>query len=584
MNENEQIAQMPDLWVQSSLEDVFENSEKPIDSADILELHMAKNEFESGQLVIRSRYPLSNVTVTIDSLSGTDSSKISTVSVRTVKNVHCRKNTASESEGLYVDPESRRCLAPSSVPAYLVGEQKRGAQGCTDILSDMTTAFWITVFVPPTAVEGTYTGCIRVESDQVTVTRTIKVYVYNVVIPTADSQNAYNNTTWYISCGVLPGVEKNDGTSFGTETQTKDVYGFDNFSEDWWKLLENIADEMKKYRQNCIYVPLFYLLAPDMTIDETGAYNFNWEKFDRFINTFIEHGETKLFEGHHLIHKRGDWDKGYSGWTFKKEDDGGIGLGWAPPSSDEYRDHLTKLLESLSQHLEEKGLLRMFIQHCADEALTKCQLDDAKIVYEIIKKTAPSIKTIDACNKACLPVFGDLLDIYVPRLDEYHLEKDQFDHLKKSGLELWQYTCCGPQENYLSRLEDYKLASTRLLHWYSFKNGISGYLHWAYNLWCFGASKNKPFDELCSFMDLPGDAWIVYPDVEGKSVFQSPRNEAMRDGIEEYELFKMYEALNYDAAYELVDTIVKSAIEHDKTPESIINTKIKLLKGLEKSV
>lgn len=563
-----------EVWVENALEDVFPNSSKPGDASTVLELHTARNEYESGQVVVRANTTLTNVSVAAGPLIGPDGARLERVTVRKLNYVHLGKNTASEEEGLAISPESRRAAAPAIVPAYL------SHSDAVIIDSGNTTAFWITVHVPPGTPAGEY-GCpIRISSDQANGFCTLRLKVYDVTIPDMNHSSSYNNTIWFISCGVLPGVEMDDGTSLGTETQTEDVYGFANFSDDWWTLLRNMAVEMGKYRHNCIHVPLFYLLAPDMSIDEEGRYTFQWEKFDRFVQIFFEYGSAKRLEGQHLIHKRGSWNKGYSGWLFKRNPDGSAALDWAEPSSSEYRKHLEQLLRALTAHLSDKGWLPAYVQHCADEALTEDQLADAKIVYEMIREYAPAIKSIDACNKACIPVFGDLLDIYVPRLDEYHDTKDEFDALKGEGKELWHYTCCGPQENYLSRLEDYKLASTRLLHWYSFKNGLNGFLHWAYNLWCFGEKKNNPFIEVCTRFGFPGDAWIVYPDVPGKSVLQSPRNEAMRDGIEEYELFAMYERIDKAGAHRLVDRIVKSAAEHDLRADRILDVKVELLQVL----
>jgi Domain of unknown function (DUF4091) len=109
----------------------------------------------------------------------------------------------------------------------------------------------------------------------------------------------------------------------------------------------------------------------------------------------------------------------------------------------------------------------------------------------------------------------------------------------KAGGEAWFYTCVFPQGRYLNRFIDYPLLKTRLLHWFNFRHGLSGYLHWGGNFWDGDPYQNTEII-INAGQDLlpPGDAFITYPWREENSIHSSIRLETMRDGIEDYELLR----------------------------------------------
>ena len=127
------------------------------------------------------------------------------------------------------------------------------------------------------------------------------------------------------------------------------------------------------------------------------------------------------------------------------------------------------------------------------------------------------------------------------------------------GRELWYYTCIGPQGEYLNRFIPYHLIKTRLIPWYVYKIGATGYLHWGYCWW----RTSDTFDS-----KQTGDEWLVRPDVENYDVFTSVRNEAQLDGIEDYELIRLLEAKDPEAARKLVDTMITDATTYSRDGES----------------
>lgn len=112
----------------------------------------------------------------------------------------------------------------------------------------------------------------------------------------------------------------------------------------------------------------------------------------------------------------------------------------------------------------------------------------------------------------------------------------------------------------MNRLLDMPLIRTRFLHWGNFLYDLTGYLHWGFNQY---EEAQDPFESNCPVHVAgnsdkrlpPGDTHIVYPGLEGP--WGSMRLEAMRAGIEDYEIFKVLEKKDK----KLADTIVRSCMK-----------------------
>lgn len=555
-----------DIWVADSLTDIWVDSVRPSNASRVLEVNTCKNEYESGQVAIRSSTPLTGLSVSVSNLTGAEGAQITDVTAKFVGTVNCRANSGQ------ISAENLRFTAPqSAVPVYFRTESS------IPLVANTTVSSWITVYVPSAAKAGRYSGTITINSNQGIETCQLIVNVYDITIPDASDSTAFNNLYTQNLCGLAPDLQS-------AETQNKDVYGYDNFSPDWWLQVENYAKEMNRNRMNVVSVYLYGLLTPDLQIDAAGNYIIDWTKFDRFVQTFIDHGNVKILNGLHLLCKRVDWDTPYVGWIFTKDTSGKITYEWKDPWSTEFDAHLNKLFPQLKDHLVSKGWQSMWYQSVGDEPLTTQQIDADKRIYDRVKNLSNGMKTLEAVNESVIGKFGTSLDVYVPRMDSYVYKKAEFDSLKNNGSSVWYYTSCGPLGDSLSRLEDYKLGSTRYLPWYAYKNAMPGYLNWALNQWVFGYVKNSPYSELCSASNFAGDGWTAYPDVAGRSFFSGPRLTAMRDGIEEYQLLKIYETKNPKEAKALVDAAVISDTQHDLTPSVINQKKLDLLLGASNCV
>ncbi|MDN5217474.1 DUF4091 domain-containing protein [Fulvivirgaceae bacterium BMA12] len=131
------------------------------------------------------------------------------------------------------------------------------------------------------------------------------------------------------------------------------------------------------------------------------------------------------------------------------------------------------------------------------------------------------------------------------------------------------------------------MIKTRLLHWVNYKYNIPGYLHWGFNYWgSKGGITNSgdPYGDVSGMISssgniLPGgDCWIAYPG--NKIIYPSIRLEAMRDGIVDYELLKMYADKFPEEVKNLVGTTVYNFQHYDVNVSEFRIKRRKMLREL----
>lgn len=184
----------------------------------------------------------------------------------------------------------------------------------------------------------------------------------------------------------------------------------------------------------------------------------------------------------------------------------------------------------------------------------------------LIHKIVPEFRLCDAMS------WGDLhgaLDVWVPLNAEYDRHQEEIETFREDGAEICHYVCCVPREyGYINRFMDYPLLSTRYLHWGNYRFNLTGFLHWAANIYQPG---QDPFELNCpehhnaySVGYLPaGDTHILYPGTDGP--WLSMRLEAEREGAEEYEFLTVLAKKNKPLADEICETVFRSFrdVEYD---------------------
>ncbi len=383
-----------------------------------------------------------------------------------------------------------------------------------DLAPDRTETLWITVRAPAAAKPGRRKASVAITSDGKRVARVrFEVRVAPVAVPAARTLKV---TNWL----------------YADQKRLGRFYDIGSDEQRYWEVLGNIGRVLAEHRQNVILTPVFSLARPIVNGDRI---TYDFSRLDRWIETFDKAGLT-IIEGGHLLGRASEYYSPVIVPAYVIEDGKAV-VRRLEPADPRAEQFFATFLPALHAHLKERGWLGRYIQHIHDEPHGA-----ETAIYEkygkIIRKYLPGVPTIDAVGlKQDLKFLEEVTEIWVPVLGSFDSQLDTIAAHVRGGGQAWFYTCIEPQGLHLNRFIDYALLKTRLLHWFNFRHGFTGYLHWGGNYW-----DAKPFENVQPIINdgktlLPaGDSAIIYPDPQRNSVLSSIRLEQMREGIEEYEM------------------------------------------------
>jgi hypothetical protein len=411
-----------------------------------------------------------------------------------------------------------------------------------------TQPIWISIPIPADADKGVYKGEVtisgKIGKKSFSITRDYSVKVYPV---TVDKTSLWV-TNWF-SIDTMQLKWLNGGKSFVP------------YSERHWELISILARKMADYNQNIAIISP--LALSDFTM-EGGRWKTDFTKFDKVVDIFMKEGVIGRIEGGHIGGRESTWISQFVVTVPNQDNDPKKRFDNLPISDPRAQRFYSDFIPALRDHLKEKGWDKIYMQHVADEPIpenVKSYIEIAKFV----RKLAPDFKFIDACHSKDL---GGMLDIWVPQLDYMNRDYEFYNKQHQDGKEIWFYTCLNPKFEYVNRFIELPLLRTRFVHWVNYKFNIPGYLHWGLNFW----GEGDPFGEQTSIQPeggnvLPGgDSWIIYPR-DGK-LFSSIRYDAMRDGIIDYELFRMLEKKDPAKAKGIIDNVIFTFERYDNNIES----------------
>ncbi len=519
-----------DYWLADSLIKVFPNDLPQPDSAGArtVELWAARNQHVSAQLALRSATPLARVSAECDPLKNDAGATISSVQINPVGYVvvatHSEDTPAEELVG----------EAPGWYPDVLLDFP-------IDIKPNWTTSLRVTIHVPAEASPGLYRGTLFVKSGQGAAAQTeIRLNVMGAAVP---RERNLRVTNWF---------------TFG-DRECRQFFKASQFSPEWWNLVGNVARVMGDHRQSVIITSLPLLVRPYV---EGGQIRFDFANFDRWVGIFRSEGGFTHIEGSHLLDRAGGYDEPLRISVFLLEK-GKVQLSELSPDDPRVEPALATFLSALNRHLEEKGWKSIYLQHILDEPHGSEPAYYAKFT-SLLRKYLPGVPTIDAIDADHIaPEVAQNSDIWVPILGRFDDKTGLLQQRVKEGHEVWFYTCLFPRGRYLNRLIDFPLVKTRLLHWLNFRMNLSGFLHWGGNYWTPQPMQNtQPVINMNQTYLPPGDAFIVYPDKDRLAVRSSIRLEAMREGIEDYELLRALARHNPAEADRIADEAVHTFTDY----------------------
>lgn len=533
------------LWPVDSLVKVFPN-DAPEKSRVHVEIWGARGQHLSLQFAVRSATAIKEVSGQISPVKNATGELLDGVSVRQVGYVV----VGSHSED--TPPDELIGDAPGWYPDPLWNLPM-------ELESNRTHTLWITIAVPGNALPGLYRGSLLVRADNRTLARAeFRIHVVSATVPTTRTLKV---TNWF-----------NVG-----DAASRQFYDAPEFSESWWTMVENIARVMADHRQNMVITPLMDLITPKA---EAGVPVYDFSNFDRWVETFRKAGVIGYIEGSHLLGRAGSYDAALTvpAWVLEN---GRITKQELAPDDPRVETYLKSFLSSLSDHLAEKNWKSIYLQHILDEPHGTEPSYYARVA-ELVHRNLPGVLTMDAIDASELPnEIKNNADIWVPQLGRFDNQMQLLRDRMESGHDVWFYTCLFPNKHYLNRLMDYPLLKVRLLHWLNFRYGFTGFLHWGWNFWTPEPMKDtQPVIDANTQLLPPGDAFIVYPDREGKSVYSSIRLEAMREGIEDYELLHVLQQKNPALAEQISEAAIQSLTEYVRDPAAFRQIERRLLESV----
>lgn len=333
-----------------------------------------------------------------------------------------------------------------------------------------TDAIWITVYAPASAEPGEYRGEAVLQSGSQRLAA--GQFQIRVAAATVPEQQTLRVTNWFNT----------------SPEHFAQYYTLSGSSEDdrYWALLANIAGVMAAHKQNVILTPVMELATPQV---EGQKLVYDFTRLDRWVETFDKAG-IPIIEGGHLLGRVSGYQTPIRVPAYVIENGKPVvdKLTADDPRAEQY---LHSFLSALYAHLKQRGWTGRYVQHIHDEPH-----GDERPVYnrfaKLIRSELPGIPTVDAVSlDQDLSFFAEVADIWVPVLGSFDDGMDKIRTHTEAGGQAWFYTCIFPQGRYLNRFTDLPLVKTRLLHWFNFRYGFAGFLHWGGNYW-----SREPFDNV----------------------------------------------------------------------------------------
>jgi hypothetical protein len=472
---------------------VFEDGFNLKIKSDTLSMFGIKGETISGQIVVNSLKDLEKVSVETGTLTDSPGGNVfpeNACEWNFVGSVFLPENASNQPENAVIRK------APARFPDYLMTEKQ------LDISAGKFQAVWLTIKIPKTVLPGNYMGSLTVRCRQGEQKLPMQLTVYPLIMP--DTRHL-KVTEWY------------------TTAQFEKFHGITaKYSQEWFGMLRRYADNMAEHRQNVFEVPMNSIEVSKTT---GGELEFDFSRFDQIAQVFWDTRKMDYLETGELARFK---EGGFASNEIVLKDFSVTKQGTGEVITMPGNEVIPSLLPAFESHLRQKGWLDKTLFHIKDEPSHHNALSWIN-VSSYIHKYAPDLKRIDA---VCTSFLSGNIEIAVPKLDHLDAGYDIYRKEQQKGNELWFYTVGIYQASlYPNKTVDMPLIDSRLLHWINYRYDLGGYLHWGWNQW-----NEDPFRNVG---EHAGDAWHVYPSKDG--VLNSLRWEEMRNGIQDYEYFKLLE-------------------------------------------
>lgn len=470
------------IWYSPVIEKVGLDEAVPETKLEFIPLDVARNEYESFQMVIRPSQSLDNVSFVVRDAVAGDGNVLKGSDFKVFREGYVRVVNTSDAFGKpntdYPDP-----IIPLNQPVQLSANEN--------------SVFLFRLKVSKTQPVGVYKGKIEIHTSQKTIEVPYQVRVYTYTLP--------DTTSTEIAYGVYPDYNYHGPLN---EEQKKEVFNL-------------YMDLCAEYRISP-YSPHAFSPIRWVFEGEPAEPKLDFSEFDRAMEKYLD---TYHFNAFNMGGLPGE-------------------LNGAKQYSDEYVRLFTLIFQKVQEHLREKGWLHKAYWYWVDEP-QKDSYPSVKKGLELLKLACPDMRRLLTLHieKTPIPYFYGLVNLWVPISSQYNAPRAQWR--QELGEQVWWYVCTGPRCPYANNFIDHPGINHRIRFWQVDKYGLDGDLYWSLTYWLqnpWEQAMSVPPDGKGTWGN--GDGRLLYPPQPQKPSeplvappTPSLRLELVRDGIEDRELF-----------------------------------------------
>ncbi len=350
------------------------------------------------------------------------------------------------------------------------------------------------------------------------------------------------------------------------------IYGFEAFSDEYWRVTENYLRRAAEYGMNCVLTPLFTppldtkvggerptVQLVDVKVEGLNKYSFSFKKLDKWIE-MCERCNIEYYEMSHLFTQ---WGARHAPKIIAEKNGKQKRIfGWRTMTSGiRYKLFIKQFADALTAYIDKKNIRSKCLLHISDEPAGSMKFTYGK-ASKIVNRNFKNFKIIDALSSYMLYKNG-LIKLPIPATD----------HIKPfigNVPELWTYYCGAQGSKYVSnRFFAMPSERNRILGLQLYKYNVKGFLHWGYNFYYSQYSKAviDPFETADAGGKFPSsDSYVVYPGKNGMPL-DSLRLHVFYDGIQDMLALKLLESkIGYDKTLEIIEKGIDNPITFTEYP------------------
>jgi hypothetical protein len=503
--------------------------EGAVGGADTVNISGARGEFESFQVVVTATGAnLQDISAQMSPLTSQPDQSIPAKNVTIFRElfvpVRYSSPTATVPPGLTADPlipfvnpyTGRQIREPRWNDRAVEGS--RFGAAAFDLWQDRHQPLWVDVEIPKETAAGIYSGVFSVRADNAEpVTIPVRLTVWDFVLPDGPTHENH----------------------FGSFSYLSRHHKLDQNSEKYYLLEDRYIAMMAAHRLN---PPLPHRLHPKIVEDGTAVFD---EQTDRRITEFVER--------YHVTN---------------------IEVPRAPFADvlTANRDKAIRYYRSWYAYLAKKGWAERTYLYMLDEPNDKQAYEQVRQLGALVHEAEPRLRRLVVEQPYSQdPDWGsidDAVDIWCPLFGFIH--EPSIKLAQSRGDHVWSYTAlCQKAPSYHPEYQkvkdddppywqiDFPVLSYRMAPWLNWRYGITGLLYWATVSW--SSPERNPWDDPGFYVRFNGEGALFYPgeDAGIDGPVASIRLKNLRDGMEDYEYFKLLEKRR---GKDIVDQIVRSAV------------------------